>query len=137
MAPLSRASSAFLTSLAEVSRATFWLWVLGGTGAAALWPDRWPAATRAFLTGLLVSSFLCMCPGFYFRQHYFILILPAVALLAGITAASGERLLARALPRTAARTLALGVFAAAAASYVAAEREFLFSMSPRDLSRVR
>ena len=33
--------------------------------------------------GLLVFSFLAVCPGFYFRGHYFLLCLPAVAILAG------------------------------------------------------
>lgn len=37
-----------------------------------------------FILGLLVFSFLCVCPGFYFRQHYFILFLPAVAVTAGV-----------------------------------------------------
>lgn len=37
-----------------------------------------------FLTGLAVFSFLGTMPGFYFREHYFVLILPALALLVGL-----------------------------------------------------
>jgi hypothetical protein len=36
-----------------------------------------------FIIGLLFFSFLCVCPGFYFRDHYFIFFLPAVAVAAG------------------------------------------------------
>jgi 4-amino-4-deoxy-L-arabinose transferase-like glycosyltransferase len=36
-----------------------------------------------FIFGLLIFSFLCVCPAFYFRPHYFILLLPAVAVTAG------------------------------------------------------
>lgn len=36
-----------------------------------------------FLIGFLFFSALAVCPGFFFRTHYFILILPAVSLLAG------------------------------------------------------
>ncbi|MGA2091995.1 MAG: glycosyltransferase family 39 protein [Sedimentisphaerales bacterium] len=36
-----------------------------------------------FTTGLLFFSFLSVCPGFYFRGHYFIFLLPAIAILAG------------------------------------------------------
>ena len=37
-----------------------------------------------FIIGFLFFSFLSTCPGFYFREHYFILLLPAVALLFGV-----------------------------------------------------
>jgi hypothetical protein len=44
-----------------------------------------PAHRHAmFLTGFFVSSFLAVCVGLYFRSHYFVLMLPAVALLAGL-----------------------------------------------------
>jgi hypothetical protein len=36
------------------------------------------------LVGFLLFSALAICPGFYFRPHYFILVLPAVSLLAGV-----------------------------------------------------
>ena len=39
---------------------------------------------RSFVFGFLACSFLCVCPGFYFRSHYFIVMLPAVAMLAGV-----------------------------------------------------
>jgi hypothetical protein len=58
------------------------LWLLAGLGFLA-----GKATTRSatlFLLGLLVSSFLAFSAGFYFRQHYYIFILPAVSLFAGI-----------------------------------------------------
>ena len=36
-----------------------------------------------FVVGLLIFSFMAVCPGFYFRGHYFIIMLPAVAILGG------------------------------------------------------
>jgi hypothetical protein len=39
---------------------------------------------RPFIFGWLVCTFLCVCPGFYFRSHYFIVMLPVVAMLAGV-----------------------------------------------------
>ena len=44
---------------------------------------------------ILVFSFLAVCPGFYFRPHYFVFLLPAAALLAGIAAGSIAALLKR------------------------------------------
>jgi 4-amino-4-deoxy-L-arabinose transferase-like glycosyltransferase len=52
--------------------------------------------TRAgFLITFAFFSALAICPGFYFRQHYFILLLPAVSLLAGaalVAALNGLRI---------------------------------------------
>src|SRR5262249_30984968 len=42
-----------------------------------------PRWTKGFVTGLFVSSFIAVCLGFYFFWHYFVLMLPAVSLLAG------------------------------------------------------
>ncbi len=73
-----------------------WLiWALAAVGLTALfWCAR--ARTRSFfVVSLLLLSFLAVCPGFYFRRHYFILMLPAVSLLAGIgVSCATEELLA-------------------------------------------
>ncbi|MBN2383037.1 hypothetical protein JXQ70_09160 [bacterium] len=37
---------------------------------------------RLFLVVLTVSSLLSICPEFYFRERYFVLLLPCAALLA-------------------------------------------------------
>ncbi len=37
-----------------------------------------------FVTGFLFFSFLAVTPGFYFREHYFVLVLPALALIVGM-----------------------------------------------------
>ncbi len=52
--------------------------------------------TAVFTAGLLACSFLTILPGFKFRGHYYILLLPALALLAGMTMSLARRkLLAR------------------------------------------
>ena len=48
----------------------------------SLWDQR-TRASALFLSGFLFFSALALCQGFYFRPHYFILILPAVSLLIG------------------------------------------------------
>ena len=54
----------------------------GIAGVAIL--GRGKPGVRSFVFGFLVFSFFCVCPGFYFRQHYFIVMLPAVAILVGV-----------------------------------------------------
>ena len=111
-------------------------WVLGGLGLAALWIARWDARARVFVTGLLVASFLAICPGFFFRPHYFILLLPAVALLCGAAVTSLRDVLARSLSRRAATALAAAVLVVTVGLYATQERRYLFSMGTRELSRV-
>jgi hypothetical protein len=59
-----------------------WLFALWGLLAVTISQSR--RVHLPFLAGLLVFSFLTVCPGFYFRGHYFILFLPAVAIAAGV-----------------------------------------------------
>jgi hypothetical protein len=59
-------------------------WLLALTGFVSLMAAWKHSRNHAFLVTLLVFSFLSIWPGFYFRDHYFILLLPAVSLLSGI-----------------------------------------------------
>ena len=121
----------------EISQANLPIWLFAAFGVAMLWLVRWTADVRVFLAGLFAASFLAICPGFYFREHYFILLLPAAGLFVGVAADSMERLFGRMCSRTTARILAVAVFAAVAGTYVANERQYLFSMTTRELSRER
>jgi len=60
------------------------LWILAGVGLLTCFLNRPTRRSTGFLVGLLIASILALCPGFYFRSHYFILLLPAVALFAGV-----------------------------------------------------
>ena len=83
--PLSAAPNTFYYTFAYIVEWTWPLWVLALVGLFALFkrPSAQPGL-RVFVVGLLVSSFACVCPGFYFRNHYFIVFLPGVAMLAGV-----------------------------------------------------
>ena len=59
------------------------IWILAALGLISVFWSRKARTTRWFVAGFLLFSFFAVCPGFYFRPHYFIVFLPAVALLAG------------------------------------------------------
>jgi Dolichyl-phosphate-mannose-protein mannosyltransferase len=112
----------------------WFLWLLAGAGLLlAAWPG-WLFRGRAFLLGLAAFSFLGVSAGFYYRPHYFLLLLPAAALLAGtavrfavhVTPDGGRRWVA-----------ALGLAAAAAGCAQAAwgQRRLLFESAPAEVSR--
>jgi 4-amino-4-deoxy-L-arabinose transferase-like glycosyltransferase len=80
----------FRSQMTEIlgSMLGYWLLALAGLLAVLFGSS---ARARNFLLPLLVCSFLAICPGFHFRPHYFILVAPVVALLAGVPFA-GTRL---------------------------------------------
>jgi 4-amino-4-deoxy-L-arabinose transferase-like glycosyltransferase len=132
---LAEAWPPFAAAWAEITRATHALWLLAAVGLAALWTARHPGETRGVLTGLLVASWLAVCVGFYFRPHYFILLLPVAALLVGVAVSTIAELLARVVPPRAARSVAVAIFAVAVGLYAVGERRYLLSMGASELSR--
>jgi len=134
--PLDRAWPIFITRWQEVAHATVAIWILAGAGLAAVWLTRWPSAARVFLCGLLVAGGAAIVPGFYFRAHYWVLVLPAVALLAGAALVSAERAILRRTGSAAtARFAILAASVAILSAYVIAERQYCFSIGPVELSR--
>jgi len=133
--PLSKAFGYLAEGFLYVSTVNLGFWVLGALGLAGLWLTPFDRAARMVLTGLLAASFLATCPGLYFRGHYFILLLPVVALLVGAATAVARRLLARVVSGGVALGLAVALPAAAVGCFVVTEREALFSMSTARLSR--
>jgi hypothetical protein len=63
---------------------TAWpIWVLGFAGLIVLAINKTLRPRAGFMTTFAVFSALAVCPGLYFRPHYFILFLPALALMTG------------------------------------------------------
>jgi len=98
------------------------LWALAAVGLAAAWWKRETRAPALFLTGLLLFSAAAVCPGLYFREHYFVLLLPAIALCAGVVAGNF-------------RAWGVWLFAVALAFSVASQGRFLFRETPVQVSR--
>lgn len=69
-------------------------WGLAAAGFFVLGTDRSVSGwTKGFVGGLLAASFVAVTLGFYFFPHYFVLMLPAVALLVGAGCSlAGQRL---------------------------------------------
>ena len=82
--PLSQAAQFVVGRTMEAIGAGWMLWALAGLGLIAGLADRKSRTTTGFLLGLLLFSGLSVAPGLYFRPHYFVMMLPAVSLLAGV-----------------------------------------------------
>jgi len=80
---------------------------------------------------LLLFSFLAVVPGFYFRQHYFIVVLPVVALLTGAAVSFGRNLLQRKRAWPAVQLgLPVALFLSAFGYSIIQQKAFLFELSP-------
>jgi len=111
---------AFVLNFLPILKQNAPLWLLAGVGLFAIWRRSEDRGRAAFVTAFLVFSFLAVCPGLFFRQHYFVLLLPAVALLAG----------------AAVRRSAMGwVFGAALLLSTGLQSEFLFRLDPIEACR--
>ena len=107
------------------------LWIIAALGLAALLWNRESRRYASFIGGLLLFSFLAVCPGFFFREHYFILMLPAVALLIGIAVDSATQMLARTGRGPAFRVIPVLLFAAAFGYSVEQQGASLFRWGPK------
>jgi hypothetical protein len=106
------------------------IWLIAAAGLAALLWGRKTRIRAVFPVGFLVFSFAAVCPGLYFRNHYFVLLLPAVSLLCGFAvSAATEALLQSQANRVWAAVPAL-CFVLAFAVSVAEQHSFLFEMDP-------
>lgn len=73
-------------------RETHWIWRLAIAGGPILLLSPYSRKQKVLALGFAGFSALATSPGFYFRTHYFVLVLPAVALLAAIALDSLGRL---------------------------------------------
>ena len=133
--PAAEAVPRFATALAWVTRDSRPIWLGGALGLAALPFLRGHREARYLLPALAVASLLSLSAGFYFREHYFILALPIVALGVGAVTRAVSLLLQRSLGEVAAAGVALGLVTSLLAGWVVGQRDFLFRMTPRAISR--
>jgi len=78
------ATFSFLSNFYPLFKATSPIWILAGLGCAAVLLSGPLKTHRWFCLSLLVGGFAAISPGYFFRPHYFVLILPSVALLFGL-----------------------------------------------------
>jgi len=60
------------------------LWSAAVLGLILLFGERALQRWRFFIVSFSFFSFLSVCPGWYFRGHYFIQLMPAAGLLAAV-----------------------------------------------------
>ena len=114
----------------QVMEPYFLVWILAALGVAAvIWdPSTWKHAW--FLAGLLFFSWGAVCAGFYFRPHYFILILPLASILVGVAVSSATHEVRRLSPKLWLAGLPAAVFLVVLIVSVVGQSDLLFRLDP-------
>jgi hypothetical protein len=123
--PWSYVPAIFRENFFTVAGPQIMFWLLAGAGLILVWFDRRLRGSRLWLVGFSVASSLAIIPGFYFRGHYFLLTLPAVALLAGATVSAAGELWRQRAPASPLRFFPMAAFALALALTMIANRYVL------------
>jgi 4-amino-4-deoxy-L-arabinose transferase-like glycosyltransferase len=119
----------------EMTMSTLPFWLLASAGLVVLWRRTVYRRSRALLSAIVAASALAVVPGLYFRQHYFIVMLPAVGVLVGLVVVSiADWIAARRRPAVTWAAFFV-LLAGAAGSYVVREWPFLTSWNGRQLTR--
>jgi hypothetical protein len=125
----------FANGMAFQEENVFLIWLLVVAGMAAFLWDRRLRPNAPLVLGLLACSFLALSAGIIYRPHYFILIYPVLAILAGVGVSSLARLLQGTnLPRVLA-VLPAVVFSVAFLNALYAERRIYFVESADKVAR--
>ena len=132
---LSKGIGIFWRHLLSVMAPSYLLWALGGVGLIALFLDAKARARAPFVLGFLVFSLIAIFPGFYFREHYFILLLPAVSLLVGVGVSTSRAILSRRFLSAAWGAVPIGLFLIAFGLTIFLQKSIFFEMTPHQVSR--
>lgn len=108
-------------------------WATAMVGALVLAYPQKTKCARLFVLGWLGASTLAVLPGFYFRPHYFLFMLPAISILCGIAASSVGKWSRLRTSHIRGIQIALVVLPLLHLGY--AERSILFESDPTEASR--
>jgi hypothetical protein len=126
---------AFIANGEPILTALPFIWLLALAGLGAVFARIVNRRFVVFIAGFLVFSFLAVCPGLYFRPHYFLFICPAAAVLAGVGFGELKKLSAKFF------TESLGNIVVALVSVVIIsdcfyQHRYLYKLSPEGISRL-
>jgi hypothetical protein len=90
--PLSFAPLIFWNNFFDILAWDGLLWLLAVLGIVMMWFDGRLRGKRLWLLGFSFAAALTTVPGFYFRNHYFLLMTPATVLLIAVAVSSACQL---------------------------------------------
>ncbi len=124
-----------IEEVTTIAHSAILFWLLAAIGLIALVSRKNLRHSILFVVLFFLFSLAAIIPGYHFYPHYFVLILPVLALLTGL----GVNSIAALLPNNRNGTIkiaALILLAAGAIIYaIVTERVYLFELTPAEISR--
>ena len=133
--PFSQAPIFFRESFTSVADGFFIVWLLAALGLVSAFLHKELKVSRAFIFFFAAFSFLSICPGFYFRQHYYVTLLPAVSMLVGIFVDYSDMKITASFKAPYLRFAGLVIFIVAILTGIVSQKEYLFQDGPNKVSR--
>lgn len=133
--PANLALRVFLAHLLRVIASFPLIWFIAAWGFLCLFLDAKARKNIFFVAALLVSSFLAICPSFIFREHYFVLFLPVISILAGICVNSAVEFIKNKKYPGVFNFAPVIIFSGILALSIFHERLYFFEASPEEVSR--
>lgn len=133
--PFEEAITRFQESFSAIFFSAPLLWGLAGLGLIGLLTGRIAKPQRVYLLILTAFSALAICPGFFFRPHYFVLLLPCASLLCGVAISIVADYLSRRSFNKLRYAVPAALIALCLIQSIYTERDYLFRMTPFQVSR--
>jgi hypothetical protein len=133
--PISAIPMLFGLALQRMAAHSLALLLLAVVGAVVLRRTEAANKSRVFIAGLFACSFLAVCPGWYFRPHYFLMLIPSAALFIGIAISFGDQILVNRRLKPAYRAIPAGLLILALGTSLLSQRRLLFEADPGEVSR--
>lgn len=122
----------FATQFTAIALPNLPIWLLAVAGIViVLWRNSNSRGEKLFICGYLAASFVMVAQGLYFRPHYFVLLLPAIAILAGFAAQSAAGMLSG----KRGPLLPVLILVTASGCFYYAESDYLLHLTPNEVSR--
>jgi hypothetical protein len=121
----------FMSSFTSAWAYFYYLWVLGVAGILVLWWSPYSRTQKVFVIMYFIASALALSSGFYFRPHYFIVILPAIGLLTGIFVEFAIKQLRERMNILKSSYIPIGILSIIIAFTMYTNRDYYFNYTPR------
>jgi 4-amino-4-deoxy-L-arabinose transferase-like glycosyltransferase len=134
--PLAIGLRNFGEKITKIAGEAFLIWFLAAIGCCSMAWDKRTRREWLFLLLFTLCSFLAIVPGYWFREHYFMLVMPAVALLValGVSSLAGLSQYVK-LDRFSSAMMVI-IFLFALGFSILSQRQYLFVLNPLQISRL-
>jgi 4-amino-4-deoxy-L-arabinose transferase and related glycosyltransferases of PMT family len=111
------------------------VFLIAALGLSAIFWNRRAREEKVFVLSFTLFSLLAVCPGFYFRPHYFLVLLPAVAMLAGLGISAAHEYLQEHQASPLVAWIPIAIFVICYFAALEGQRKYLFQITPLQVNR--